>query len=231
MFTFTKLNVCVLLALLSVKSVHGAPIDISEVTGIIESVLEGFDQPDATTTGGNLIQSGSVSQIAPSTPDSGVFTIVTSIGGPALTLAQTGATTMWNGATYTIDSDDAAATPVVGNLGDPSNSTDTTALSNSTDTTVPSASASLSALASASGSASASGVTNSTSASATSSGSASASSGASSASSASSSAKSSSSSSAKPNGSITLRPVELSTPLARGLFTVAVGIVFGAWCL
>ncbi|KAJ7780510.1 hypothetical protein DFH07DRAFT_1055559 [Mycena maculata] len=230
MFKFTKLNVCALLALLSIKSIQGAPINIGLVEEIIESVLDEMNLPVPSDSGAaNLVQSGSASNISPSPTASGVFTIVTSIGGPALTLADNGTTTVFNGATYTINSD-AAPTSVVGNLGDPSNSTDTT---NSTNSAVASGSASISALVFGSGSGSAS----ASAASATSSGSApassttstasSASSGASSVSSASSSAKSSSSSSS----STALRPFELSTPLARSLFTVTVGIILGSWCL
>ncbi|KAJ7091237.1 hypothetical protein C8R44DRAFT_990548 [Mycena epipterygia] len=226
MFTFTKLPVCVLLALLSVKGVQGAPIDIK---GIIESVIENL--PNETDNLGNLVQTSTststVSDVAIPTTSAnatGIFTVVTSAGGPAITLAQNGSTTVFNGATYTVEADAAAATSAVGNVA--FNSTEPT---NST------------ASASASDSASASGSTDSASGSATSSGSASAStttsaassasSGASSVSSASSSAKSASSSSAKPNGGTALRPVEFSTPLARGLLTVALGIAFGAWCL
>ncbi|KAJ7497446.1 hypothetical protein FB451DRAFT_1211515 [Mycena latifolia] len=221
MFTFTKLPLCVLLALLSIKSVQAAPIDIES---IIESVLDNL--PEETSALGNLIQTGSVSDIAPSSADDTgtVFTVVTSVGGSAITLGQSGATTVWNGATYTIDADDAAATSVVGNVGEPVNGTDTGSIAFPTDSA--SASASTSASASVDPASS-----TTSSASTTTSASLASSSGASAVSSASSSAKSSSSSSSKPNSGTALRPVEFSTPLARGLFTVAVGVVLGAWCL
>ncbi|KAJ6587070.1 hypothetical protein DFH09DRAFT_1142486 [Mycena vulgaris] len=210
MFTFTKLPVCVMLALLSVKSVQGAPIDIK---GIIESILDNL--PDETPVMGGLVQTGSVSDVAASTATaSGVFTVVTSVGGPAITLAPNGTQTVWNGATYTINANDAAATSVA----NPANTTDTTITftSGSADSVSVSGSSSTdSASATSSGSVSAS-TTTSTSPS-----------GASSA----SSAKSSTSGTTKPNSGTALKPVELSTPLARGLFTVAVWVVFGAWCL
>ncbi|KAJ6625479.1 hypothetical protein B0H10DRAFT_2001510 [Mycena sp. CBHHK59/15] len=227
MFTFTKLPVCVMLALLSVTSIQGAPIDIK---GIVESVIAEFS-PETTAVG--LLQnvtaptaassapaaSDSASSV-PSASASGVFTVVTSIGGPAITLDANGSTTVWGSATYTIDPPAATSTPSVEDVGtDPSNSTDAAASGSATDSSSASSTDSASA---------------SDSASTTDSATSSASSGASSVSgSASTTAKpsASSSSSSKPNAGTTLQPVGISTPLARGLFTVAVGIVFGAWCL
>jgi len=222
MFTFTKTSaICVLFALLGLKSVQGAPIDLTGLTSMIESLLDNL--PDETSTVAKFAtdstsdaQTDAVSdtEATPSAPS--IFTIVTSVGGPAVTLAQSGVTTVWNDATYTIDADAAAATNAA-NSSDSANTESDSASDTASDTDSATDSAS-----GASGSVSAS-------ASTTASASSAASSGASSVSSASSSAKSSGT--GKPNSSTGLRPVEISTPIARGLFTVAVGIVFGAWCL
>ncbi|KAJ6594053.1 hypothetical protein B0H19DRAFT_1365996 [Mycena capillaripes] len=197
MFTF-KPSVCAVLALLSVKGVQGRPVDLQDIASMVQSALH--DRPGETSVSGtdSASKTGSASTSA-----SGIFTIVTSPGGSAITLAESGSKTVWNGATFTIDVDGAAAT---------SNSPNTSSAASTHSGSVSTDSASASTTTPASSAASSRG---------------------SSVSSAPSSAKSSpsSSTSTKPNGSTGLKPVGISTPLARSLLTVAVGIVFGAWCL
>ncbi|KAJ7217900.1 hypothetical protein GGX14DRAFT_438793 [Mycena pura] len=219
---FTNLKTLALLALISVRSVHAAPVDWDDIKGVVESFLDNL--PEETSQVAGVFQtpapSDAIPPVAPTdtgdTADTAVFTVVTSIGGPAITLATDGVNTVWDGATFTVadPNGDAAPTAVVGDnstdatLSDSASASDSAVASSPTDsnsvTSVP-ASATLSPTSSIS-SASAS------------------SSGASSVSSISSSASPSGSS--KPSGAVKL---ELSTPLARSLFTVAVGIVFGAW--
>ncbi|KAJ7287797.1 hypothetical protein C8J57DRAFT_1284955 [Mycena rebaudengoi] len=212
MFTFTKLPVCVvILALLCATSIQGAPIDIQE---IVESIIEEIKSPHETSD----LAAAPPQPTGPLKSDvedpsvdtaGGIYTIITSIGGPALTLQHDGSTTVWGTETYVINPPAASSGAKAGDdsNSDPGDSDPDSASASGAD----SASATPSSTASDSASAPNSSQASSVSDAATS--------------------ASSSAASKKPNAGTALQPVKLSTPLARGLLTVAVGVFFGAWCI
>ncbi|KAJ7680479.1 hypothetical protein DFH06DRAFT_1163190 [Mycena polygramma] len=219
MFTFTKTSVCLLFALLTFKGVQGAPIpmDIQGVESLIQSALGNHQDQGmfsecpvsilmlwiaSSSTGTDLAsQSGSASANSLSIPSASGVLTIVSSAGGS-------AITLAHSGTPTVWGG-ATYTVDVNGAAATSISSDTNSASTSGSASVSASKSSASSVGSSGGSSNAPSSAQSLSG---------------------SSSSSSPSSTTNPNGSTRLRPAHV-TPLARGLFTVAAGIVFGALCL